>query len=506
MTYSVLLRDLPFDQPDRLVTLWAKLPRFGLARANAGAADYFDWRKQQQVFEDIALTRPVANFNLTGAGEPERLQGARATASLFSTLRAKPLIGRTFTEEEQLDPGKASSVVVLSYGLWQRRFGGDPGMIGRKIQLNGCAHEVVGVMRREFQYPSRDFELWTPLYISPAALVIRLDFSYLSVARLRPGVTLDQARAHMNTIAANLSRQHHQNVDVGVYVGPMLRELTEAIRPALWILLGAAGTLLLIGCINLANLLLARATGRTKEFAIRAALGATRAKLARQFFVETLPVALAGSALGVLASRWLLDMLTPMLPASTPRIEEIGLHGPVLLFSTLMSIAAAFAISIAPAAQVSASVERGPVGRGRLRDGLIAAEIACTVVLLVSAGLLMRSLVHLRATDPGFEPDRVLSLHLAVSRTKHGDDRGVARYLGRLVERVKSVPGVESVGIVNRLPLGGQIQTMMIQFESGGAAVNVDSRQISPDYFRALGIPLLAGRTFSANDSADRRG
>src|SRR5262249_34832209 len=184
IAYGVLLRDLPYNQPDRLVALWSKLPKFGYPKAYAGAADYFDWRKQQQGFEDLALTRAVGNSTLPGAGEPDRLQGARTTASLFSTLRATPFIGRTFTEEEQLDPGKASSVAVLSYGLWQRRFGGDPAIVSRKIQLNGGLYEVIGVMRPEFRYPTREFELWTPLYVPPAALKERFDLSYLSVARL----------------------------------------------------------------------------------------------------------------------------------------------------------------------------------------------------------------------------------------------------------------------------------------------------------------------------------
>jgi putative ABC transport system permease protein len=505
ITYGVLLRDLPYDQPERLVTVGANLRTFGFPRANAGAADYFDYRREQQVFADIALTRAVGNYNLTGSGEPERLQGARTTASLFSTLRAVPLMGRTFTEEEQLDPAKASSVVVLSYGLWQRRFGGDPAILGRRIQLNGYPHEVVGVMRPEFQYPSREFELWTPLYFPPAVIRERLDYSYLSVARLGPGVSLEQARAQMETIARNLARRYPQtNKDVGVYVEPMLSSLTGSVTRVLWVLLGAVGILFLIGCVNVASLLLARATGRVREFAIRTALGATRARLARQFLVEIIPVAALGSGLGVLLAGWLLEVLKPMLPPTMPRVEEIGLNGAVLAFSTVLSGGAALLVSMAPAAQASANVERGPAARGRLRDTLIVAEIACTVVLLVGAGLLMRSFAYLRSTHPGFEPDRVLSLHLAVSRAKHGDDPGVARYLARLVERVRRIPGVEAAGIVNRLPMGGQAQTGPIRFEGQEVDINTDWRSASADYFRALGIPLLAGRTFRDTDSAGR--
>jgi putative ABC transport system permease protein len=506
VAYGILLRDLPYDQPERLVSLGSHLPKAGFSKAYAGAADYFDWRKRQQVFEDIALTRAIGNYNLTGTGEPERLLGARATASLFSTLRATPLIGRTFTEEDQLDPRRAASVVVLSYGLWQRRFGGDPAMVGRKIRLNGSEAEILGVMRPDFRYPSREFELWTPLYYPPEELRDRMDFSYLCVGRLRPGVTLEQARAQMDVIGANLAREYPRtNKDVGVYVEPMLGQITETVRPALWLLLAAVGTLFLVGSVNLANLMLARATGRQSEFAIRGALGATRIRLVRQSFVETIPLAAAGAALGILAASWLLKLVIPLLPPGLPRVEEIAIQGPVLLFTILLSAIAALAISAAPAIQVSASLQRGPSSKGRMHNALMSAEIAGTVVLLVAAGLLMRSFVNVRGRDPGFDATGVLTLHLAVDRATHGaEDRDVARYLARLIDRVQSVPGIQSAGIVNRLPLGGQVQTLMVEFEGRDTPMNIDSLSASPDYFRTLGIPILAGRTFRNDDTGAR--
>jgi putative ABC transport system permease protein len=505
MTYGVLLRDLPYDQPGRLVALGTSPRELGFQNAYAGAADYFDWRRRQQAFENMGLTRPIANYNLTGSGEPERLQGARITASLFSTLGVTPLIGRTFTEDEQTDPGMASSVAVLSYGLWQRRFGGDPGVVGRKIMLNGTPHEVLGVMRREFRYPAREFELWTPLYIPDVVLGLRGDNSYLCVARLKPGVTLEQARAHMDVIAGNLAREYPRtNKDVRVFVGPMLSEMTGSVRRALWVLVAAVGVLFLAGCINLANLLLARAANRNREFAIRACLGATRPRLARQFFAEAIPLASAGAVVGILAAHWLLRALIPLLPPGMPRIDEIGLNGPVLLASVALSAVSAFLVSLAPAAQVRASLGRGPASKARMRDVLIVSEIACTVLLLVTAGLLVRSFSHLRSTDPGFRTARVLSLHLAVNRSRHGDDAGVAGYLGRLIARVQAVPGVEAVGIVNRLPLGGQMQTGPIRFEGRDTPFDTDWRSASPDYFRALDVPIPAGRTFNESDTADR--
>jgi putative ABC transport system permease protein len=505
LAYGVMLRDLPYDQPERLVALRMTEPRVGPALANVGAADYFDWRRQQQVFEDIALTRPIGSFNLTGVGEPERLQGARVTASLFTVLRATPLIGRTFTEEEQLDPARAAHVAVLSYRLWQRRFGGDPSIVGRTVQLGGQPHQILGVMRPEFRYPSRDFELWAPLYLPAAALRHRQDFSYLAVARLKPGVTEEQAAAHMAALAARIARDNPEaNPNARVVVAPMLSEVTRPVKVTLWVLLAAVGTLFLIGCANLAALLLARAAGRATELAVRAALGATRARLARQLIIEIIPLAAVGAALAILTARWLLDILIPQLPVNTPRLEDIGLHAPVLLFSILLSVAAAVLVAVAPAWRVAPRVQRdmGPIGG--FRNGLVLAEVACTVVLLVGAGLLGRSFLHLTSTDPGFQPDRALSLHLAVSRAKHGDDAGVARYLARLVERIRAVPGVEAVGIVNRLPMAGQNQTFTIRFQGRDPLLHVDSRSINGDYFRSLGIPVLAGRTFREDDLPDR--
>jgi putative ABC transport system permease protein len=504
IVYGVLLRDLPYTDPDRLVTLGSSPREMGFQGAYAGAADYFDWREQQEVFEDLGLTRPVANYNLTGSGEPERLQGARTTASVFSTLRARPVIGRVYTEAEQLDPGRAASVAVLSHGLWERRFGSDPFIVGRRILLNGSPTEVLGVMGDDFQYPSRDFELWTPLYIPPDQLRGRGDYSYLCVGRLKDGVTIDQARAHMSVLAANLARDYPQtNRGSGVFVEPMLRDMTGPVRHALFLLLAAVGVLFLVGCVNLANLLLARATNRAQEFSLRASLGATRSRLARQFFAEAIPLAIAGALLGVVSAHWLLRLVIPLLPASMPRLGEIGLHGPVLAASIVLSMGAAFLVSLAPAAQIHSHLERGPGAAGRARGLFIVVEIACTVLLLVTAGLLMKSFVHLRSTDVGFRPAQVLSLHLAVSRAKHGDDAGVARYLDRLIDRVRTVPGVEAVGIVNRLPMGGQMQAGVIRFEGKDARFNTDWRSISADYFRALDVPLLAGRTFDERDTPD---
>jgi predicted permease len=415
------------------------------------------------------------------------------------------VIGRVYTEQEQLDPGRASSVAVLSHGLWQRRFGGDPSIVGRRILLNGSPYEVLGVMDADFQYPDRDFELWTPLYIPPDQLRERKDYSYLCVARLKAGVTLEQARAQMRVVAATLAARYSRTThEGGVFVEPMLRDMTGSVRSALLLLLAAVGVLFLVGCVNLANLLLARATNRTQEFSVRASLGATRSRLARQFFAEAVPLATAGTVLGVASAHWLLRLLIPLLPAGIPRIGEIGVHGPVLLASVVLSVVATFLVSLAPAAQIHSRLDRGPAATGRARGLFVVMEIACTVLLLVTAGLLVQSFAHVRSTDAGFRPAQVLSLHLAVNRSKHGGDADVARYLERLIERVRRVPGVESVGMVNRLPMGGQMQAGAIELEGRDRRVDADWRSVSADYFRALGVPVVAGRVFDESDLPDR--
>jgi predicted permease len=505
IAHSVLLRSLPYDRPEGLVSLSHAGVRASVGRPVAGAADYFDWRQRQRVFEDLALTRPVANFNLTGSGEPERLSGARATASLFTTLGVAPLVGRTFTEEEQLDPGRAGAVAVLSHRLWQRRFNGDPSIVGRTIALNGAAHEVLGIMPPGFQYPSRDFELWTPLYIPPAALAQRRDYSYLCVARLKPGITIEAARAQMSIVAAELAREHERTNRGGdVAVMPMLAELTAGVRRPLWLLLGSAGMLFLIGAVNLAGLLRARGAYRRGEFALRTSLGATRGRLARQVICETIPLAIGGAALGIAGAHAMLSALVPLLPASVPRVEEIGLHPVVLVSAVLLAIATAFTVAVASAVNSHASIARGPSAAARLADLLVVGQIAGTLILLVGAGLLVRSFSYVRTVDSGLQPAPVLSLHLAISRSKHGDDAGVAAYLSRLLDNVRRVPGVEAAGIVNRLPMGGQSQIGAVHFEGDDRLFDTDWRSASGDYFGALGVPLVAGRRFDEHDTPDR--
>src|SRR5262245_48831879 len=519
IAYSVVLQPLPFGEPERLVALWSLAPKLGSPHGFVSAADHRDWREQNHVFEDVALVRHIANFNLTGEGEPERLQGARIAANLLPVLKVQPALGRAFNEEED-DVGH-DQVALLSYRLWQRRFGGDRGVVGRTIRLNGIPHTIVGVMGKDFNYPTRDFDLWTPLVINPEDFKTRLGFNFLSVARLKPGVSLQQAQVEIDTIAARLERQYPAtNEGVRVLVAPLLEDTVFSVRTALYVLLGAVGCVLLIGCFNLANLLLVKANGRNREWAIRLSLGASRTRLVRQALVEIAPVVVLGGGLGILLATWSLELFLPWMPASMPRVEEIRISPPVLVFSIGLMLLRSLLAGIWPVFQVTsiavaASLKDGSLTtsdspqRRRLRDALVVVEIAVAVALLTGAGLLIRSFMQVKGVHPGFRTDRVLSMHMAISRSKYGTDRAVAGFCQQVLERLQALRGVVSAGMVNRLPLGGGIQTGAIQFEGTDLPVNrienVDWRTVTPGYFQTLGIPVLRGRTFSESDTEDSK-
>jgi len=517
VVYSVVLQPLPYRQPDRLVNLWNTAPKRGLTRAFVGNANVADWKARNHVFEDIAVLRAIANFNLTGDGEPERLFGSRVSANLFPILGVTPLIGRTFTrQEDQLSGGTEERVALLSYGLWKRRFAADAGIVGRTIHLSGVPFTVVGVMREDFAYPTREYQIYVPLTFDPQELVDRTNYSYLSVARLKPGVTVKQAQAELNVISADIEREHpKQNEGIGAEVAPMLTDTVSTVRTPLYILLAAVAAMLLIGCANLANLLVARALARQRELSVRAALGASRSRLMAQSIGELLPMLAAGGALGLLGAAWAIDVLVPLLPADMPRVENVGLHLPALVFTVAALAAIALCVGVWPALEASrgglsaavSDLSRGNTdtgARSRTRDILVIGQIAATLWLVIGAALLLRSFSELRKVNPGFNPDRVYSLHLAIPRSKYPKDADVAAFGSRILDRVAALPDVALVGLVNRLPLAGGTQTGGIAFEGidpkANDIGNVDYRSVTPDYFRALEIPLRAGRAFTAFD------
>jgi putative ABC transport system permease protein len=512
--YSVVLEPLPFREPERLVRLHTVSEKLNITSGFVGAADARDVREQSSLLEDLALVRNVANMNLTGAGEPERLLAARVSPNLFSLLGVYPRLGHGF-EPGQDDPQNAY-VVVLSDGLWKRRFGGDNGIIGRVIQLNGQSHTVIGVMPPDFRYPGREFELWAPLVILPETYQQRIGYDYMGIARLKPGVHLPQAQAEVDAIALRLAQQYPVNAGVSLTVLPMLDEMVGSSRTSLYVLFAAVGCLLLIACANLTNLLLARAIARSAEFHVRAALGAGARQLVIQSLLEVTPIVALGGVCSVFVASWGLRFLIPILPASLPRVESIRMSTPVFLFVILAMTVTAIIVGIAPALRVRTrslsesmhdSYRGSSIGPARaiLQEIAVVSQVALGVLLLIGAGLLLRSYWQVAGVNPGFVTERVLSMQLAISRAKYASDRQVAAFCKDLVDRVNGVPGVQVTGMVNRLPLGSVAQIGTMELE-GGMPVpeplrNVDWRTITPDYFKTMGIPWIKGRLFDEHDT-----
>ncbi|MBV8733075.1 MAG: ABC transporter permease, partial [Acidobacteriia bacterium] len=512
VVYGVLLDPLPYREPARIVALWPSAPKHGYPRFSVSAALWLHWRAQSKLLEDIALTRPIANFNLTGDGPPEHLEGARASANLANVLGAEPFAGRFFTAEEEK---RDARVAVLGYSLWKHRFGGDLAVIGRKIQLSGEPFEIIGIMPPYFRYPTAAHEIWTPLYIPADEIREGMNNQYLSVARMKRRVSVAQAQAEMSAIMRHLADEYPAayratGETVGALVEPLVMSDAVQIRSALYVLLGAVGCLLLAGCLNLGVLLIARATARSREMAVRAALGANPARLRRQILAEVLPLGIAGAAGGIVLAAAMLQVLLRFLPAGTPRIQNIGLHLPVLAFAAGMSLFVVLLAALLPARLSSRSAlfqgiqqsSRSITSGGIVRNTLVLAQIALTVVLLIAGSLFARSLSAVLRVNPGFRTEGVLTMHLVVPRTKYKTDPQVADFYRRVLARVESIPGVVAAGLVNRLPLTGIAQTGPVEFEGIAGAFDTDWRSATPRYFNALRIPLKAGRLIADSDTA----
>jgi putative ABC transport system permease protein len=516
VVYGVALKPLPFREPDRLVNIWTTSSQLGPGHYLVNAADHHDWRAANHVFEDIAVLRNIANFNLTGEGEPERLLAARISSNLLPVLGVSPVLGRSFTEAE--DEIGNENVVLLSDTFWRRRFAADPSIIGRRITLNGVPHTVVGVMGPDFQYPAREFQIWTPLTINPRELTREEPGNnFIAIARLKPGVTIADAQSDMNTIAARLAAKYPQDALSGVVVVPTHADLLANVRSALYVLLAAVLGLLLIAALNLSTLLSARGAARTRELAVRLALGATRGRIALQSIAEIIPLVAAGGAIGVALAAYAVSFFIPLAPPTLPRVENIELSAPVLIGSIVVLSVTSLIAALLPASQAwrtdlgSATREDGRSTTGgrrqtRARSVLVVTQIALALPLLVGGVLLARTFTTLTAVNPGFDAANVLTLHLAFPRSKYNSDAQVARVTSEITERVKAIPGVIAAGMVNRLPLAGGAQLMMYEFDSPVALnadlATIDSRSVTPDYFKAMGIQLIAGRSFDARDTA----
>src|SRR5207249_2302531 len=443
VVYAVVLRPLPFPESERLVAIWTQTPQ--LDPLPMAAANHSDLKAQATVFEDIAILSRVTNYNLTGDGEPERLQTARIAANLFPLLRVKPALGRSFTEDEN-QPGQ-DRAVILSHGVWQRHYAGDPNIVGKTIRLENVPHTIVGVMGPQFQYPTPEVQIWTPLTIDPEKFRTRTGYNHLTVARLKPGVTLEQAQTEVNLISRRLAQNHPQtNKDMRFAVTLLRRDIAGVAQRPLIVLLGAALGLLFIGCCNLVNLLLARALARSRETAVRSALGATQSRLIRQAAVELLPILALGSLVGVLAAQWGIKLMIPWLPAALPRVEEIQVNLPVLSFSGAILFITAALVLLLPAMQTARAdlvatlredlrTSSRTACKATIRNLLVVGQVALTLILLTGAGLLIRTFAALKDVNLGFHPQGVLSLRLSIPRNKYDGDEKVAAFCRRILEQ-----------------------------------------------------------------------
>ena len=516
---TVLLRPLPFKDPERLVMVWEDASKHGYPRDTPAAANFADWRDQNQVFESMAAIADES-FNLTGAGDPERLEGRRVSVNLFPMLGVEPQIGRVFTAPED-QPG-SHQVALLSYGLWQRRFGGDASIVGKPLTLNGESYTVVGVMPARFQFPTSDDQLWVPIALTSEQAANRNRHYLQVVARLKPGATLEQAQTEMSTIASRLEQQYPQsNADLGAAVTSLHEHLVGDIRPALLILLGAVGLVLLIACANVANLLLARAAVRQKEIAVRVALGARRWRLIRQFLTESVLLSTLGGVVGLVIAYTGLVLLRAFIPENISQAREISVDLKVLGFTLFVSVATGVIFGLAPAIQAvrfnqSETLKEGgrdaaTGGSGkRLRSLLVMSEVAISLVLLIGAGLLINSFLRLRNVDPGFRTDNLLTMKIVLPEPKYEEFERRLTFYTDLVQRVQSLAGVRSAAVTTNLPLYKQGNSISVRIEGQpepppGKAPIVVTRIISPGYFDTMTIPLLSGRNLNDQDTETSR-
>jgi putative ABC transport system permease protein len=513
---TVLLRPLPYPHPERLMMVWVSNPRQGFDKDVTSYPTFGDWRNQSRSFERIAAYFG-ASVSLTGAGDPAQLRVARVTPSFFSTLNVQPALGRWFTEQDAA--AGHERVVILDHGLWQGRFGSDPAIVGRTIQLSGRPCEVVGVMPEGFRYPD-DSTLWLPLApVGPYKEIMDSRGSYwlTVIGRLRADSTQAAAQAEMDLIARQLEAQHPDtNGGQGVRLTPLHDEIVGDVRRVLLVLFGAVGCVLLIACANVANLLLTRAAGRQKELAIRAALGARRARLVRQLLMESLVLALAGAAGGLLLATWGIAALRQIAPTNIPRLASVTIDVPVLFFTLGIAVATGVIFGVAPAwrgasANGSETLKEGGRSGGegsrarRVRHVLAVTEVAVALVLLVGAGLLARSLAVIAKTDLGFNPRNVLAVSIELPRQKYEDSK-VIQFYEQMVDRTSTLPGVRSVGAGSSVLLGALPRSAMLSVEGRPAprnAINipVPFDTVTDGYFGTLEIPLTRGRLFGPEDT-----
>ncbi|MDX6613981.1 MAG: putative transport system permease protein [Blastocatellia bacterium] len=512
-----LLRGLPYKSADRLYHIWESTPQKEFPQREFSYPDYQDYQKNQS-FEEIAAYTGGGGI-LSGRGEPERVFAPLASANFFKVLGVEAVVGRLFQPGD--DKQRGARVVVLTYGMWQRRFGGDPNVIGQGMTINGDGYEVIGVLPANFQFALRTADVWRPYQPSDAQLTRRFMHGTNLIGRLKPGVNPAQAQAELAVIAKRIEAENQQShAGTGVKLVPLQEQFVGQVRPILLVLLAAVGFVLLIACANVASLLLTRSLSRQKEVAIRAALGANRWRVVRQLLTESILLSLVGGAAGVLIAYWGVDALVATLPDAQlnalPFLKSLRIDSSILMFSLGLSLLTGIVFGLAPAIQSSRpdlnevlkEGGRSSAGgaRHRLRSVLVTTEIALAVVLLVGAGLMMKSLLRLLQSNIGFNPQNVLTMTIAVPSSKYDDAIKQNDFFDRLQDRVQSLPGVAGAGTVNVLPLqGGNTTRFIVEGDPvppPGQETEANIRVVSERYFAALGIPMLAGRPFDARDGA----
>jgi len=519
---AVLLRRLPVDSPDRLVAVHNQLPKVNLPRTEISALQFRDYADRTDVFESAAaITFP--NYNLTGTDQPLRLRGMRTTAGLFSVLGVRPVAGRVFTAAE--DTYGAQHVVLLSQNASERMYGSDQGSIGKRLQLDGESYEIIGVMPRTLEVIYPDVELWTPMAFTPRELneERRWSLTFEMLGRLRSGVSLTAGRAAMATMAARMNGSMDSSIGTfGIEVRPFVQEHIGDVRQPLYILLGAVSLVLLIACANIANLMLARGTARSREMAIRAAMGAARGRIVTQLLTESLLLAVLGGALGLLIAEWGCQVLIRMAPADLLRATAIGLNPVVLLFTLAVSIMVGILFGLAPALEAARKDLAGALkeggrssqeasGRQSLRKTLVISEVALAIVLLICSGLLLRSFQKLSEVRPGFDPANVLTAQVSLPRTKYADEAKLASFSDALLARVSSMPGVLHAAMASQPPLTPGLDNSVFSIRDyhpgpKDPQPHADTVYATPDYFAAMGIPLLKGRTYLESEMRPYKG
>ncbi len=525
---ALLLRPLPYPQPDRLANIWLHSPGIGIFRDWPSPGQYIDIRNENHSFEEMAIAR-LGPFILTGREQPERVDGMRASSTLFHMLGARALFGRLLRPDED-KPGKPP-VAILSYRLWKRLFNSDPHVAGRSVMLNGALYTVVGVLRPEFalsseampsEGPMDKADVFLPLPFGPDAVQHRGDENYNVVVRLKPGVSIQQAQADIDIIARRIRDKDKRDRTFGMTVVGLQDQVVGDVRRALLVLLGSVALVLLIACANVANLLLTRAAAREKEVAIRSALGAGGMRIVRQLLTESVLLSLMGGAAGLVIAEWTLFIVRSINPGNIPRLEEISIDGPVLVFTFAISVITGVLFGITPAwramrvdpnTSLKSAGRSGPndgglrLARNRLRGLLVVSELALSLMLLTGAGLLIRSFVRLQAVPPGFSTDHILTMQVAASGPKYRQDKAVDQFYREIGERIVHLPGVRTEGLVSALPLTGMIGWGEINVEGytppPGQELQVDLRVASTDYFRTMNIPLRKGRFFTEHDNSD---